>query len=127
MSNLHLKIEIPKGFCCTECGERLSAATLIIKQTSPALQAASEKATNEFRGPEDAPIDSLLETYFDQISFEDSEAVLSDLVQSFLYPQPDERGSDIYVANTVYSVRRITNLLRKLEIIHTSKKGDVSC
>lgn len=68
-------------------------------------------------------IPSLLTKFFDGFSFDDVETLLSDLLQLYISPDPNSVHSTKQIANTVFTVREINNLLRHLELIHNSIEG----
>lgn len=88
------------------------------KKQIPSMKGRAAEAT--------ASIQNLIKTYFREISFDATEEILCDLTQVFLNPEPSEWRST-YTADVVFSVRRITNLLRKLEVLNNQMKGGSSC
>ncbi len=70
-----------------------------------------------------ASINPLLESFFDASSFDDNEALLADILQAYISPDPDAVRSNEQIANTVHAVRAITNLLRKLEVLNNQMEG----
>lgn len=69
----------------------------------------------------------LLSSYFSEISFDETEDYFNDLVQAFICPDPDVNFTPSYTANTLNAVRRVSNLLRKLEELNNQVKGGASC
>jgi hypothetical protein len=70
---------------------------------------------------------TLLDSFFDKSSFENSEEILSDLLQMYINPDPSSTCSEKHLSNVVYAVRNITNLLRKLESVNNQVKGGAPC
>lgn len=68
-------------------------------------------------------ITPLLNNFFDGSSFDDTETLLSDLLQAYISPDPDSIRSNEQIANTVFAVREIANLLRKLEAVNKELGG----
>lgn len=75
---------------------------------------------------ENASIKSFLDTFFNETSFDEVEDVLFDLTQTFLFPNELEKTPG-YLSNTIYDIRRISNLIRKLEVCHKELEGGASC
>jgi hypothetical protein len=73
-----------------------------------------------------ASFKSLLDSFFDETTFDGVEDVLFDLMHEFLCPNDNEK-TQRYISDTLYDVRRISNLIRKLELAHNQWKGGSSC
>jgi hypothetical protein len=69
----------------------------------------------------------LVAAFFGEATYDDAEEVFSDLVQVYVDPDPRIKPTGSTLANTLYSIRRISNMLRKLEMINRQLKGGVSC
>jgi hypothetical protein len=74
-----------------------------------------------------ASIKSLLESFFNETCFDEIEDYFSDLTQVFICSDEAHEFKRDYLANTVYSIRRVSNLLRKLEALNNQVKGGASC
>jgi hypothetical protein len=72
-------------------------------------------------------INILVNDFFENTSFDDSEDILSDLIQMYVNPDPSNSCTPSHLSNLIYGVRNITNLLRKLEYLNNQVKGGVSC
>jgi hypothetical protein len=74
-----------------------------------------------------ASLNNLLNSFFENTSFDDSEDILCDLVQMYIYPDQDSLPTRSHLSNVIYGVRNIINLLRKLEAANDQLKGGASC
>jgi len=72
-------------------------------------------------------IKSLISSYFNEISFDETEDYFNDLVQAFICPDPELVFKPCHTANTLNAIRRVSNLLRKLELLNDQVKGGASC
>jgi hypothetical protein len=69
----------------------------------------------------------VLDVFFDTSSFDHNEALLADLLQAYVSPDPDSILSNETIANTIHSVRTLSNLVRTLETLTIKLKGELPC
>jgi hypothetical protein len=72
-------------------------------------------------------INTLLDSFFNETTFDETEDYFSDLVQAFICPDPNVNFTPSYTANTLNAVRRVSTLLRKLEALNNHVKGGAPC